>query len=154
MSALLKDIESGILSELLGLRYDQVNGYVRVLDSFGGDIDSIAKERVTVFPCCLVKYVRTKYRQCGGGMYEVTTEWSIIVGDNTYTSEKQRREGNGVNAHNPGVYKLLEDVRELLEKKTVFAGTKPAILANEEIVRSDTELCLAQQEWKIGFNQK
>lgn len=151
MSNLAKDIENAILDILLPLRYDQTGGYLRMLNSYAGKIDDMEINEIILFPCCLLKYKEVKSELLGSGIYEVSQVWSVIAADSSYTSEKGRRQGNDAFASNPGVYKILDDVKNLLQNQVVYTDTHPIELIYQHIPKSDSRVCIGLQDWRVRY---
>jgi phage gp37-like protein len=151
MTNVPSQIEDALLTRLATLEVTKLSGYVRTLRAYGGDFSAARKELTLLLPCVLVCYAGGEYRALGGGAYDVTSEWRVVVADNNHRSETARRRGGEPASQNPGTYQMLEDVKALLDGVALLSGTKPLEIVREELVERQRNLSLYSQLWRTRY---
>jgi len=129
MSYTIAEIEDKILAVLGDL------GYQETLESYQGslaDLLSRPEEMIVNFPAVLVALGGNRYNPGGHpvNVYTQVMQFVVIVADDSLGGEFSGRRGS---ANNPGTYRMLEDVRNLL------AGTKLGLANDDPPIRIVSE---------------
>ncbi|GAB6035443.1 hypothetical protein JCM15519_38750 [Fundidesulfovibrio butyratiphilus] len=116
----LHEVEDAILAALSPLK--AALG-VRLVAPYGGELepDQIAQAMAT-FPALLVIYAGST-TESHGSRSEASMTWTIVIGDKYQGDLVKARRGD---ATTPGVYRLLDAVRQALEGKQLLPELLPA----------------------------
>jgi phage gp37-like protein len=131
-------IEDGIITALAPLKagYDRqetdpaVYGTVREIRPYQGQLDraSAIEEALSVLPALFVVYISSRYAEHGARKIE-TMRFAIFVCDQSLRVEADEARRGG--ALNPGVYALLNGIRDLLFGKQLSMEISPLKLLAE-----------------------
>ena len=150
MSNVTGQIEDAVLSAIEALKDGQPSGYLRTARSYSGNFAKARVEIALMTPAALVRFEEAETKR-HGGVNEVRSRWTITVVDNSAYGEESRRRGiTGQLAH-PGTYKILSDIRGLLDGQTLVTDTAPLRLVSEGPVKSDESASVMEQVWETVF---
>lgn len=132
MTAIRTQVEDGCITLLSKLRVGNEGGYLALVKPYAGDLSpgrfDADFQRVTQgkLPCALVA--------TGDGEYEARTmgrvadhvfEVHVIVASSNLRGQEQRQRGDAI-SKDPGLYQIIEDVRERLFRRPFPEGTEGA----------------------------
>ena len=138
-----ESIETSVITKL-----EAIEG-LKTISSYSGQLNVDEIERITFqFPCIYVVANTLKQTDFNRvSKYEI--DFSLIVGDRNVRGSKASARGD---TSSPGVYGLLENIRELIHNKKMMAGWSPAKLIDEHpiIYLPEYHICVYSATYKMS----
>jgi len=123
------DIENMIVVALQPLHIEN-DGKVRVIKTYQGDLETEEQVRkaLSLFPGLFVSWAGAGYRNAGCCQYVEEDLYCIMVADKSLRGDGSARHGS---ITNPGVYTLLDQVRQELNNHVLSAALSPMEIDSE-----------------------
>ena len=144
-----EEVENAALIALRSI----TNISIRTIEAYAGQLEGTELSKITVrFPCVYVVADGMRVDR-KNGIDECTITLLLLCGDKNFRSNAAAARGGG---NNPGVYAMLESVREALHRKKMLAGWSPAYLTSEEtkIYDISNSMCLYSAMYEIQAQRK
>lgn len=163
-------IEDGIielLNNTYGFREDNRNGYLKTIDTYGGELDDkvlaqYIEQLTPMFPLALVAYGDggDKLAPATSPAFEAPRRWrhdctfSVICCDDNFRGEREQRRGDNAL---PGVIQMLSDARDelagrQLRKDGTLLTLEPLRLAGVEFIARLPQLTAYVQHFDTYFD--
>lgn len=128
-------------------------GYLRQVESYGGQFDDELEVWVRAFPACWVTYLGSaKPVRLGAFKYKFTARYATMVGVHNARSEAATRLGDGTV---PGAYQVLDEVRLVLMGEDLGLAISPLLpLAAKTLFNTRTKaqaIAVFSQEWECEY---
>jgi len=121
---------------------------VKTIKSYQGELDdedSIARA-AGIFPAIIVMYVGSEYEDLGARKIE-RPAFALFICDRSARSEEEARRGG---TNNPGVYALLNGIRDLLYESRLTKDIFPLSLLRERPVWFGRGVSIYSAEYETG----
>ena len=146
MAATIEQVEDAIISALEPLK---ASLGVRTIKTYGGELETEDEVKaITLFPAVYVVYGGSEYEEHGSRKVERMT-FHILACDRSLRSEAEARRGG---TGNPGVYAMLEAVRNVLYGETLGLGSEtfPFRLIRQAAIWFSATTCIYGAEYETA----
>ena len=110
-----------------------VSGYVRTVDTYGGQLDEGLEALTARFPFVLFEMIRAEIETLAAkGASRLITKWKlswhVYAGAQNLRGEKEARRSTG------GVYDIIDDVTDALDGIVMVAGTEAVDVLGWDVI--------------------
>lgn len=158
------DLEDGLYQMLLPLKYVAAvpgpppvpaSGYLKKIVAYGGS--SIVQERELLLagaPMVAIQaQPRAPVRKNIGGTFYRSAQVLVHIADRSCRGQAVQRRGSGFTGESPGIYKIIEDIYDLVLNKQPIKGTGATIPGTQWTVLEESVLANEKdlQVWVLTF---
>ncbi len=127
----------------------QMSSYLKTLRTYQGDFEKAVEGLIVKFPCVLVVFTESRYDKSTHPVYvyDVSMEFTFLLADANLRGEEERRRGD---AQNPGLYRMLDDLREVLAGKTLGLKIDPIEIVSERALLVTHRFSVYEATYRIS----